>query len=204
MILEFLIIYWTSILIPAAMGAFFFKRLELEMKLLFALIAIALIVELATYFLAISGHNTNWVHNIYLLIEILTFGFIFSQWQDSRSTGNWVFGVALVAVSLHIISILFFLSISEMNSHMMTLSCIFYSAICALTLYSLQKKDTGSIYRNYVFWVSSALLIYSAGSLSFFAFNKILLSVVVWHLHIIVNIVAYCLYSVGLLCHIRR
>ena len=56
MVLEFLIIYWTSILIPTVIGILFFKKLELEMKLLFVLIAIALVVELATYFLAISGH----------------------------------------------------------------------------------------------------------------------------------------------------
>lgn len=191
-------------MIPTVIGILFFKKLELEMKLLFVLIAIALVVELATYFLAISGHNTNRVHNIYLLIEISIIGFIFSRWQEGSSAGNWVFGIALLAVSLHIISILFFLSMNEMNSNMMTLSCIFYSAISALTLYSLQKKDTGSIYRNHLFWVSSALLIYSAGSLSFFAFNKILQSIMVWYVHITVNIAAYCLFSVGLLCHTRR
>lgn len=203
-LLAFLIIYWISILIPAAIGAFNFRRLGLEMKLFFVLLAIALITELITYYLAFSGHSTNSVHNVYLAIELLMIGFIFSRWQDSRSTGNRILAVFSAVVLIHVVSIMFFLDIYEMNSFMLTLSCMLYAVVSALTLYNLQMKDTGSIYRNYVFWVSSGLLIYSAGCLSYFAFAKILLSNMIWQLHIVVNIVAYCLFSVGFLCHTRR
>jgi hypothetical protein len=203
-LLAFLIVYWISILIPAAIGGLHFKRLELEMKLLFALITVALTVEVATYPLAVYGHNTNWLHNLYLIIELLMIGFIYSRWQDNRSLGNWILGVFCAVVFFHIVSIIFVLDINEMNSFMMTLSCILYAVISALTLYFLQMKDTGSIYRNHIFWVSSGLLIYAAGCLSYFAFAKIMVSDMVWNFHIIVNILAYCLFSAGFLCHTRR
>ncbi|MEE8418428.1 MAG: hypothetical protein V3S06_07175, partial [candidate division Zixibacteria bacterium] len=82
------------------------------------------------------------------------------------------------------------------------LSCILYAVISSYTLYQLQKDDSGSLYKDYRFWVSSALLLYSAGSLSFFAFTKLFPNI--WYAHMAVNIVVYLTFAAGFLCHIRR
>ena len=200
--LAFYMVYMASVIMPASIGAYGYRHLKFEMKLLLALMVITIAVESFTYYLAIGQRNTNWVHHIYLPVEYGLIGLIFSRWQKTTFNKNVIlFSIPLFVIAC-VISVIVFRNLDQLNVFTTSLSCILYAVISSYTLYQLQKDDSGSLYRDYRFWVSSALLLYSAGALSFFAFTKLFPSI--WYAHMAVNIVVYITFGVGFLCHIRQ
>lgn len=194
--------YMASVIVPASIGTYGYRELKFEMKLLLALMVITVAVEGFTFYLAIDGRNTNWVYHIYLPVEYGLIGLIFSRWQKMTFNKNVIlFSIPLFVIAC-VMSVIVFRNLDQLNVFTTSLSCILYAIISAYTLYQLQKDDSGSLYKDYRFWVSSALLLYSAGALSFFAFTKLFPNI--WYAHMAVNIVVYLTFAVGFLCHIRR
>lgn len=200
--LPFFMVYMASVIVPTSIGAYGYRRLKFEMKLLLALMVITLVVEGFTFYMAKDGRNTNWVHHIYLPVEYGLIGIIFSRWQKTIFNRNVIlFSIPLFVIAC-LMSVIVFNNLDQLNVFTTCLSCILYAVISSYTLYQLQKDDSGSLYKDCRFWVSSALLLYSAGALSFFAFTKLFPNI--WYAHVAVNIVVYLTYGVGFLCHIRR
>ncbi len=200
--LPFYMVYMASVIVPASIGTYGYRQLKFEMKLLLALMVITVAVEGFTFYLAIDGRNNNWVHHIYLPIEYGLIGLIFSRWQKTTFNKNVILFSIPLFVIVCVTSVIAFRNLDQLNVFTTSLSCILYAVISSYTLYQLQKDDSGSLYKDYRFWVSSALLLYSAGSLSFFAFTK--LFPIIWYAHVAVNIVVYITFGAGFLCHIRR
>lgn len=200
--LPFYMVYMASVIVPTSIGAYGYRRLKFEMKLLLALMVITIAVEGFTFYLAIDGRNTNWVHHIYLPIEYSLIGFIFSRWQKMTFDKNVIlFSIPLFVIAC-VMSVIVFDNLDQLNVFTTSLSCILYAAISSYTLYHLLKDDSGSLSTDYRFWVSSALLLYSAGALSFFVFTKVFPNI--WYGNIVVNIAVYLTFAVGFLCHIRH
>lgn len=200
--MPFYMAYMASVIVPASIGTYGYRELKFEMKLLLALMVITVAVEGFTFYLAIDGRNTNWVYHIYLPVEYGLIGLIFSRWQKMTFNKNVIlFSIPLFVIAC-VMSVIVFRNLDQLNVFTTSLSCILYAIISAYTLYQLQKDDSGSLYKDYRFWVSSALLLYSAGALSFFAFTKLFPNI--WYAHMAVNIVVYLTFAVGFLCHIRR
>ncbi len=194
--------YMASVIVPASIGTYGYRQLKFEMKLLLALMVITVAVEGFTFYLANDQRNTNWVYHIYLPVEYGLIGLIFSRWQKTTFNRNVIlFSMPLFVIAC-VMSVIVFRNLDQLNVFTTSLSCILYAVISSYTLYQLQKDDSGSLYKDYRFWVSSALLLYSAGSLSFFVFTKFFPSI--WYAHIWVNIVVYFTFAIGFLCHIRR
>ncbi len=200
--LPFYIVYMASVAVPMSIGAYGYRRLNFEMKLLLALMVITLAVDGLALYLAYDVGNNNWVHHIYLPIEYGLIGFIFSRWQKMTFDKNVIlFSIPLFVIAC-VMSVIVFNNLDQLNVLTTSLSCILYAAISSYTLFHLLKDDAGSISSDYRFWVSSALLLYSAGALSFFVFTKDFPNI--WYVNVVINIVVYLTYGVGFLCHIRR
>jgi hypothetical protein len=194
--------YMASVIVPASIGTYGYRQLKFEMKLLLALMVITVAVEGFTFYLANDQRNTNWVYHIYLPVEYGLIGLIFSRWQKTTFNRNVIlFSMPLFVIAC-VMSVIVFRNLDQLNVFTTSLSCILYAVISSYTLYQLQKDDSGSLYKDCRFWVSSALLLYSAGALSFFAFTKLFPNI--WYAHMAVNIVVYLTFAVGFLCHIRR
>jgi hypothetical protein len=200
--LPFYMVYLASVIVPASIGAYGYRQLKSEMKLLLALMMITLAVEGFSLYLALNQRNTNWIHHIYLPVEYALIGLIFSQWQKTTFDKNVIlFSIPLFVIAC-IMSVILFQNLGQLNVFTTSLSCILYAVISSYTLYQLQKDDSGSLVKDCRFWVSSALLLYSAGALSFFAFTKFFPGI--WYAHVGINIVVYITFAVGFICHIRH
>jgi len=197
-------LYLPSILLPISVGAFGYRRLKTDMKLILSLFVITLIVESISLVVAYEGHNNNWIHYIYLPIEYSLIAVVFCMWQSGAVLKKIIIYSVPIFILANIGSIIFLKGISQMNNLANSLSCILYVCIASYTLFNLQVDDSGLMSGNYRFWVCSALLLYAAGSLSVYAFTEIIVSYMVYYVHLAVNIIANYLYMVGFLCHIRR
>ena len=197
-------VYLASLVVPTSIGTYGYRQLKSGMKLLLALMVITIAVDSFGFYLAIDQRNTNWLYHIYLPVEYGLIGLIFSRWQKTTFNKNVILFSIPLFVIVCVTSVIVFRNLDQLNVFTTSLSCILYAVISSYTLYQLQKDDSGSLYKDYRFWVSSALLLYSAGALSFFAFGKLFPSPIIWYAHVAVNIVVYITFGAGFLCHIRH
>lgn len=196
--------YMISVLIPLIIGAFGYRRLKIDMKILLALISLTFFVEIFVFYLSHEKANSIWVHNIYLPLEYILIALIFSKWHQKVIFGNIIMFSIPVFLIIHIVSLIKIGDINQINSFSISLSCTFYVCISTYALINLLKDDFGSIYQDYRFWVCSALLLYSAGSIAFWAFSRIIVSFLLYYIHLGVNIIAYSLFAGAFWKHIQR
>ncbi len=194
-----------STLIPIIIGIIGFRRLGPELKILWGLLVISVLVDLYTFRRStVYGVNSQSAHFFYILIEYCVYAFVFSFWQDKRLIKN-MFRYSMIFIVL--IGTLRFSSINNagnFESFFASLTSVLFVIISAYTLFALQLGDFGSIYKNFRFWISAGLLLYAAGSIGFLAFINIHRSTTVWIANVIVNIISYFLYGTGFIFNIRE
>ncbi|UCE65348.1 MAG: hypothetical protein JSU85_10785 [Candidatus Zixiibacteriota bacterium] len=174
------------------------------MKLLLLLIVIIGITEsIAFYFSEILHRDYHWVHHLYLPIEYTIITLIFSSWIKNALYAKLLRNSIPFFWAFSILNSFFLQNLNELNSYPITLSLIVYTVISLYVLFQIMSEDTGHIIKNHIFWISSGLLIFSAGDLAYFAFYSLIRThylIAIWAVHAIFNIVMHIFYSVGFVC----
>jgi hypothetical protein len=194
------------VLVPISVGVSRFTRLNLQMKLLLLLFVIAVTVEGSTFYLARNGRNFYWVHHIYMPIEYGLLALIFSYWQRKPGMRQALRISIPIFFLICVWDIVVLNNLNELNVFTASIAFTLYVGMSAYTLLYLQFDNPYPILRDYRFWVSTALLIYSAGGLAYFSFHSEVVKgsmVEIWAIHAVLNIVAYILYTVGFIWQAR-
>ncbi len=192
-----------SVLIPLATGLILFSRLTLELKLLLFLFFIVAIVEGYTFYLFMNHRNPYWVHHIYVPIEYTIIATIFSFWQRK----SWAKKIIRLSILPFLVLCVWDISgggdLKAFNAFPISVAYTLYVGISAYTLVNLNHGSDKSVARDCRFWIGTALLIYSAGALAYFSFHDMIVDnylIGIWAAHLVLNIIAYMLYSVGIMC----
>ncbi len=193
---------------PLTAGIIKYKHLNREMKLLVILLIVIGIVETSTFIMGVIYLvDYHWLHHIYAPVEYGILAYIFSFWVRPRIIRKVLLISIPCLVVISIVNTFYFQNLTEFNSNTITLMQVLYSMMSSYALYILMKKDYGNIYRNYIFWVASGVLIFSTGDLAYFAFyhwvNENYL-VAIWAIHVIFNVVINIFYLIGILCQAKQ
>jgi len=196
-------IYLLSLLLPSLAGVIGFRRTNRDMKLLLVLFLTTLIVETMSLIVALNGYSNNWIQDIFLPIEYTFFALLFRMWQTGKMQKKLISYSIPVFILADLATLILLKNMDEMNSFAISLSCVFYVSMASYTLFTLEARDTGTMYKDYRFWICSGLLLYAAGSLSFYVFTRMIVVYAVYYVHLGVNMAANILYMTGFLYHIR-
>jgi len=192
---------------PLGTGIFTFRRLSADMRLLVLLFLLTTLVEGITFYQALTGVNSHWLHFIYTPISYGLLVYVFSGWQANDKVKWGSLASIPIFLAICVWNIVIQHRLDTINDFTQSLANVILVLFASYTFLWLLAEDLGSIYRDYRFWISAAVLIYSAGSLGYFVMHNIISSeriVVAWYFHIVLNILANLTYSVGLLCQYRR
>lgn len=193
--------YLPTVFVAVAIGGYRFKKLNLEMRLLFWLFVAAAIEELVLVVLARTGHQNSWTSLIYAAIEYSIFGLVFSRWIVNSIIRN----ALIISIPLFIITeIIALFAASNMaitSFFVFSLSSVFYVLYSSYMLIQLQKEDYGDLFESYKFWVTAGLLFYSAGSIVFYVITIFMVNKIAYFLFLAVNGISYGIYSKGFLCN---
>ena len=193
-----------SITAPLSSGIYTYRWLKPEMKILLLLFVIAALVEGYTFYQALNRASLHWVHHLYAPLEYSLLAFVFSFWQKKAILIRALRLSIPIFILVCAVSIFTLENLKNLNNFTASLSNTLYVVVSAYTLLNLQRNDSGSIYKDYRFWISSALLLYSTSSLAYFAFHNYFFSFMIWAIHVTFNIVANLLYSMGFICQRLR
>lgn len=178
------------------------------MKLLILLLLAVGITDISTLYLTeVLKRGYHWVHHIYFPIEYAILALIFSRWIRNNLYSRLVSYTIPVVVVFSIYNSLFLQSLDQLNSYAITLGLICYTIIALYVLYQIMTEDLGRILKNHIFWISTGLLIFSAGDLAYFAFYPLVTEhylIAIWAIHAIFNIIVNIFYFIGIICQGRK
>lgn len=197
-----------SFLFPLIPGLTYFKRLDRQMRLLvFLMVAVGITETTAYYLYHVLDRDFHWVHHVYFPVEYIFFALIFSKWIKRNLYSKFVLYTIPAVVIFAIYNSLFLQSLSQLNSYAITLGLICYTIITLYVLYQIMTEDLGKILKNHIFWVSTGLLVFSAGDLAYFAFYPLVTQhylIAIWSIHAILNIIVHIFYAIGIICQGRK
>jgi hypothetical protein len=196
-----------SAIIPLSAGARRYSRLRPEARLLLILFGLTVVIEAYGYYCGQTKQNVYWLFHIYTPLEYSLLMVVFSFWQKNAVLARALRLSIVIFAFICIVNALIPNNLTKMNSFTISLSCIAYALVAAITLISLKQSDCGNISKDMRFWVSSGLLVYSSGGVGFFVFFPMIAQsylVAVWSVYSVINILAYVLFGIGFLCQCQQ
>jgi hypothetical protein len=193
-----------SILIPALTAILVFGRLNAEMRILALLFIFAAFIEGLNFLSAANSINNVWLINIYSLIEGSILIFILSSWNKYRLLKQ-AFNLALIIYVLFwIVTTLIINNIFHFNEVEKTAKGILLILISGIILMQNTRTESVKLFRSFVFWITSAILIYFSLTLIIFTTAIHLLNgnheamEYSWQIHSVVNILTNIFFANGL------
>jgi hypothetical protein len=189
--------------IPLITGFFYFAKLKLDLKIFLGLLFFATVFGTVAFFLVEKGYNAYWLMHVYVPIEFSLFVIIFSLWQERQLFRKFMAAIIPLFLGLCVYDVLDTVRLQHNVNLTESVACIILAGISSLTLIDIEKKAKTIIIGDYRFWISSGLLIYSAGSLAYFAFFPSYSSIVIFVIYTSLNILSYLIYTIGIICQGR-
>jgi hypothetical protein len=194
-----------SLLFPISVGFYRFNRLRTDTALLLGLYIFTFIEEVITIYIlyGLKG-NPYWLQHIYSPVEYIIIVLVFSRWIHNSTIRKALWISLPIYIILVIITDLTFEPLSESNAFMASISCVVHVFISLYVIISMYSEDHTLELSDYRFWFCSGILLYSMGSVLYFAFYHFLVSYQMWVFHNICNVIAHLFYAMGFLCLQRR
>ena len=197
----------SSLAIPLVAGIAAYRRLSPALKVLLVLIFIISLVEGYTLYQVLNHGQYEWIHYIYMPFEYGLFASVLFKWQtDARLKKILLWSIPAFTL-VCIVNALATRDFSRTNNFVVSVACGLYIVMTTYTFVVIQKNTLGEVLKNPRFWISSALLLYAAGSLTYFAFLKLLpinQLMIAWYFHSALGIATNLLYAGGFICQYRR
>lgn len=193
-----------SVVFPASAAIYRYRRLKLEMKILAFLFFITLLDEIYSFIQVIRKMDVHWAQHLYTPLEYTLTILAFSFWVNNSLLKKTMRISIPIFIAICIISIFILPNLHNLNTFTASLSSVVYVLVSAYMILAIQNELADSVASDNRFWMSSALLIGSAGSLVYFSFHDFVFSWTIWGSHAVVNVIASIMFAIGFICQQRR
>lgn len=186
-------------------GILRFKALNTEQRILFILIALTGLVELASRILWMNKISNLFLYHIYAVVEFSLLSILYTRHLKGLIKPVFIEVVIVGFILFAILNSIFFQSLRQFNSNVTFIECLLLIILSILYFYKL-LRDLNHKKLEYepMFWISMSVLTYFSGALILFHVANDLIPipekerVAVWGVHALFNIVHYLLYAVAL------
>jgi len=193
-----------SVVIPLITSIFYIRLLNIDMKILAALMLITTMVEGISFYLVKTELNYFWLQHIYTPLECICWMGIFFSWLRDKKIRTIITILCTGFILYCILNMLGHDNLKTTNDLPATLACLLFVGLCCFTLIYFQRKNKGLASIGYYYWIIAGLLLASAGSLAFFAFYRGMFSYPLYITHLVLNVISYGLYTIGIIWLGRR
>lgn len=192
-----------SILAPILFGAFLYRKISFELRLLVFLVVFLGVMEFTSIEIMNKGSNNLPLFHLYTFVE---FTIIYSVYKRLAISAKWQ-GVlkfsALLFFAFSILNLVFWEGIFEFNSNQRYLETVLVFIYCAGFFFELMKRaELLKISAYPYFWLTSGYLVYFAGTFFLFLFSKDILKITEINyyaiIHGVLNILLNLIYVITL------
>lgn len=196
------IISTVTIALPVIAGIIRYGRLSAPLRILSWLLFYSGANAIVVSWLSIKGMNNLLLFNVFTLVELTLFGWVFHKVFESRSMKTLITVGVLACVAFAVINLFFLQGHSAINSYSMALESTLLTLLALLFYYKTFREEKVQRLERYpLFWLSSGVLIYFAGNLFLFLFSNYVLTEsdslgrAEWGIHSVLNITANLIYT---------
>jgi hypothetical protein len=195
-----------STVATAAVGVVRYRRLVPGARMLAVLCIVAAFQLMLSYVLILFAIRNYEVLNYYKPIELVLLGAIFYSLVESNRVQRVVVTLLALYLIVWIVDLYALDDPTQLNNRMSMLSRMTAIAIAIPALYSGQKSASGPFLQYPLFWVGTAAVLYSAGTLLIVGLSNQLIGagmntfISVWQINWVFLIITNFLYIKGLLC----
>ncbi|MDF2434222.1 MAG: hypothetical protein JWP44_3853 [Mucilaginibacter sp.] len=191
--------------LPLLAALYNYKHLDKILKLAAAFFLLSALFDLILEVTKMAGHNNlPWIH-LFIVISIVFFSAIYYYAIAMPVIKKAIVILAVAALILVIINAIFIEHLSEypsISNTVLSILLIVFSLVYFFQL--LNKQEFIHIDKLGLFWINAGVLIYfSINIFLFMLFRRIIEAhqqQEYYLIHIITNIIANVLYTIGLLC----
>ena len=156
-------------LIPVFVGLFNYRWIAKEQRIGLLLFFFYFVKDTYSLWLSLHSHNNLYVQNIQAIIELLFIGLLYNAHFPTKNKKRTV--AILVCLSTPLL--LFYYKQDAVSPEIQSIFRVFSIAVCLLYFYSLiDRMIVRNILTYSMFWITSGLLIYTAGTFFIFLFGE--------------------------------
>ncbi|GAB5522500.1 MAG: hypothetical protein Roseis2KO_03720 [Roseivirga sp.] len=181
------------------------RKLGAVQRLLVLMFIITGLVEVGSEVLWQNGVNNYALFHIYALLEFSILILIYRQTFQRQLTRKVLKAAIFVFVAFGIINALFFQSVFEPNTNVITTSSVLLVALSISFLFRvLSDMRYDRLEKSAMFWIDIGVLVYFSSSFALFNFGEELVpysiesTINVWTLHIFFNVLHYIAFCIAL------
>jgi hypothetical protein len=193
-------------ILTAVVGGFRYRSLPRPLRILEWMIIVSIFEVIVQLTLAYYHIHNTWTMHFITLIEIVFVFLMYSLWIKQRQSRLMLLFCLSAFVVLWIVSKFTFEPFSLLDGWTATISMILQIIFSTLLLVDVVKESDIIWTDDPRFWIATGIIIYSAGSLFWFAFFNKMLQISperlkqVFYLNWILSIISNLLYARGFLC----
>lgn len=194
-----------AVILPLLIALWKYRRLnKMQLKLVYLLLTI-LVVESISNVLWYQKINNSPVYHFYTIIECILIVNIYKDELNKLFPKRFFYILAIAFTLFAIVNMCYFQSFWKFNSNATTLLGFLVIFLSLSYFYALLKEvKYSSLEQNPMFWLNAGFLIYFSSNLILFYINNSMfksaneVSLLVWGLHAIVNIVLTIFYTISI------
>lgn len=199
-----------SSFVPVIVGLMRYKNLDKGAKALLILAAVNCFQMMTSYVLSLMKIHNLELLNDYRPLELVMIAVVFGLMVESRFIRRLLLSCSIGYVLIWIADKIYLDDPTQLNSRMAMLSRIVAIIMSIAVLYSETKASSGLLTGRPLFWVGTAVLLYSSGTLLVLGLSNQLVNlqrelfILAWQINWTLLIVANLFYTKGLLCKPQR
>lgn len=193
------------ILSGIVIGLFRSKKLGMVQRLLVLMLIITGLVEVVSEVLWRNGVNNYALFHIYAILEFSVLMLIYRSTFKEQLIRKSLKAAIFVFVVFGAVNALFFQSLQEPNTHVITTSSILLVGLSVWFLFRvLNDMRYDRLEKSAMFWINIGVFTYFSSSFVLFNFGEELVpysiesTINVWTLHIFFNVLHYIAYCIAL------
>ncbi len=186
--------------VPFLVGLFFYRSLNIDMRVLLIFLSAGVVSTSVGLYLAIQVKNNLLLFHIWTLTEYTFLIFIFSFWQKSyrfKKALRW--SIPLFMFLWLVAKISQIEQFDQIHNATRSIGSIILMSVSIYTLYQLNEVSN-TLYKDYRFWVCLGVLFYYPSSIALFSLSDLRLVSQTWHVHAMMNVAANLSYVGSFLC----
>ncbi|HEX9513530.1 MAG TPA: hypothetical protein VF939_23730 [Puia sp.] len=126
------------------------------------------LVEFTGRYLKIAFHQNTWFYNITTTVEFVFYAYIFELELQDPALKKTASRFMIIYPLLVLLNLLFVQGFRQFHSYTMVIGTIFMIIFCGLYFYELLLNPLeGQLRRDPMFWISTGILFFNLGGLSY-------------------------------------
>jgi hypothetical protein len=194
------------------LGAVLYRRpaLKGDVLIFFIFIVVGTIAEILEYSTAIRGINNLVIAHLYVLTGSILLLVLYAEWQKRYRMKIFLWLLAVLFAIFWLYEKLLLEGFHSTTPYTLHVSSVIFIVLTAITLLKLIREGEVSLGRNMRFWISTGLLVYSAGNIVLFLLGDTLRMLsfkdmlTAWKIHWSLDIVSMLCYTGAFLCSSRK